>query len=214
MEVFLGSLGKAIRIRRTALYFWALPAIAGCAHANQLPKQPAMARWADVGKVCTANSPVTELPPTLRGSRGNPFDAGASRRDQWAERAELARKVPGGWGGLTRGRDGLGIYLVDTTKRVAAIKALNEQGFPYAMNIVDVKAGRWDYIQMYDWFRYINTHLHDVRVAGWSLDEGRNRLWYAVEDKDSALKLEQQLVSLNAPCWLVFIEVTGPFILN
>ena len=108
----------------------------------------------------------------------------------------------------------MAIYLLDTTKRAEALDALVRAGVPYISTGTEARAGRWTYVQLYDWFRYIHTHLRRVAVTMWSLDERRNRVVYGVETEEAGLELDRQLTALNVPCFVVFREVTGPIRLS
>ena len=73
---------------------------------------------------------------------------------------------------------------------------------------------RWTYGQIYDWFRYIHSHLHHVAVNTWALDEWRNRIYYGTVDEAAGLELDRQLAALNVPCFLVAREVVGEIHVN
>ena len=87
-------------------------------------------------------------------------------------------------------------------------------GTPYDVREADVWQGRWDFGQLYDWYRYIN----DVAV-GWpdglvsrDIDEYQNRLRYGVRDDQALNSLTELFKSAGLPCELALIEVTGPII--
>jgi hypothetical protein len=202
---------KHLEVKTYANCCLALMLLASCTHSVPPAYEARGGRWADVGKSCTAESPTPELPAVLRESLGNPFD-GRGRTGPWAQRALIARDIPGGWGGVTHREKGLGfaIYLLDTAKRAEALDALVRAGVPYISTGTEARVGRWAYVQLYDWFRYIHTHLRRVPVTMWSLDESRNRVLYGVETEEAGLELDRQLAALKVPCFLVFREVTGP----
>lgn len=175
---------------------------------------PPRSRWADVGKTCTRESPATELAAAARDSLGAPFGSGS--HDPWAERAALSRTIPGGWGGLESRQSGhpFGIYLLDTTERTAALSALLAAGVKYISADTKAVQGRWTYGQIYDWFRYIHSHLRHVAVNSWALDEWRNRIYYGTVDEAAGLELDRQLTAMNVPCFLVAREVVGEIHVN
>lgn len=203
------NLSQAYVVRSAIVSVMLLPLL-GCRHKPPYVEPPPQGRWADIGKQCTSASPATELSKSLRDSLGNPF-AAPGAQDAWAERASIARVIPGGWGGVTRPRKGLGsaIYLTDTTQRDTALAALLNAGVRYIARSSEVKQGRWTYDQLYDWFRYIHSHLRHVSVSMWALDEHNNRIFYGVEDDAAGLELDRQLTAMNVPCFLVAREVTG-----
>lgn len=190
----------------TALVF-----ICACNRKAPYVEPPPRWRWANVGKECTQNSPVTEIPASARDSLGDPFGNPGKHNNPWEKRAEISRQIPGGWGGVTRKENGFGTRLlfVDTTQRVRALVALAAAGSPFSPD-TPVSRGRWTYAQIYDWFRYIHTHLRYVAVTGWTLDEANNRIFYMVEDEAAAREFDRQLAGMNVPCFLVVREVSGP----
>lgn len=135
--------------------------------------------------------------------------------DEWAV---IARDVPGGWGGFFFENSWPTIYLVDPSQRTAAVDALYSLGVgaPFAdIRKADVWQGRWDFGQLYDWYRYIN----EVAV-GWpyglvsrDINEVRNRLVYGVLE-DSLDSFTETIESVQLPCELVVIEVMGPIIVD
>jgi hypothetical protein len=197
-----------------ALTAAALFAMSACRHKPPYVEPPPNWRWADVGKSCTPDSPATELPAASRDSTGHPFGM-PGKPDVWLTRATIAAGIPGGWGGLTarEKNPGFAIYLRDTAQRSAALAALAAAGVPYISATTEAKQGRWTYVQLYDWFRYIHSHLRRVAVNSWALDEWHNRILYGVEDEPAALELDRQLAALNVPCFLVVREVLGPIII-
>jgi hypothetical protein len=174
------------------------------------PRRP-VGSWANVGRVCTKYSPVTEIPSSDRDSLGDPFGETGKHNNPWEKRAEISRKIPGGWGGVTRKENGFGTRLlfVDTTQRIRAFEALAAAGSPFSPD-TPVKPGRWTYAQIYDWFRYIHTHLRHAAVTMWTLDEANNRILYGVENEAAAREFDRQLAGMNVPCFLVARFVTGP----
>jgi hypothetical protein len=199
------------------IFLAALVSICAC-HRKEAyvepPRRP-VGTWASVGKECTTNAPITDIPSAARDSLGHPFGSPGEHGDAWAKRAEVSRKIPGGWGGVTRKENGFGTRLlfVDTTQRARAFEALAAAGSPFSPD-TPVKQGRWSYAQIYDWFRYIHTHLRRVAVTMWTLDEANNRILYGVEDEAAAREFDRQLATMNTPCFLVARDITGPVRLN
>ena len=132
--------------------------------------------------------------------------------DQWAA---IARQVPGGWGGVFLVNGQLTIYLVHPEARDEAVAAL--YGFGIGQPRFDVRTatvlqGRWDFAQMYDWYRYINVRAWTVDGLHFTdIDEGQNRLHYGV-DSSAMGRFEGLLQGLNLPCDLVIVEATGPIV--
>jgi hypothetical protein len=103
---------------------------------------------------------------------------------------------------------------LDTTQRSAALSVLLAAGVKYISADTKAVQGRWTYGQIYDWFRYIHSHLRQVAVNSWALDEWRNRIYYGTVDESAGLELDRQLTALNVPCFLVAREVVGEIHVN
>jgi hypothetical protein len=133
-----------------------------------------------------------------------------TRDEKWAD---IARQVPGGWGGFFLDDGTPTIYLVDPTRRNEAIVALYALGVgqpTYDIRQSRVKQGRWDFAQLYDWKRFIQLHISGIRgLVMIGINEGRNRLEYGVLDPAAGRDLAAQFESLALPCGLVNITVTG-----
>lgn len=188
-----------------------IAALVGCRHKPPYVEPPPRWRWADVGKVCTPNSPAYSLPDSLRDSSAHPFRW--AQRNEWEEKAKLTQDIPGGFGGIGHREvyPRTIVYLLDTTKLADAVPALVSRGLVPANPVVGAAQGRFSYSQLYDWFRYIQMHIVGVAVVGWTLDDWRNRIFYMLEDRAAAVNLGHRLAEMNAPCFLVAIEITGPF---
>jgi hypothetical protein len=193
------------------LAFAFIAAFVGCRHKAPYVEPPPRWRWADVGKVCTPNSPAYPLPDTLRDTSAHPFRSADS--NEWEDKAKLTQDIPGGFGGIGHREvhPRTIVYLLDTTKLANAIPVLVSRGLLPPNPVVAAAQGRFSYPQLYDWFRYIHMHIHGVGVAGWTLDDRRNRIFYMLEDEAAAVNLGRRLAEMNAPCFLVAVEVTGRF---
>ena len=101
------------------------------------------------------------------------------------------------------------MYLTDTTERLDALAALNRLGVDgHAWGPdVQVRKGRWNFVQLYHWYRYINQHLGNVALSGSDIDQARNRLLYFVPTDGDKRKLEARLSALGVPCFLVAVEI-------
>lgn len=164
--------------------------------------------WADLGKACPADAPAPSLPDS---SRVEARSKQSNMNERWAD---IARGTPGGWGGhfLDDGR--WTMYLKDPTQHEAAVDTLRAQGMPVGYGYA-VRQGRWDFAQMYDWYRYLDPHVASVDGTTMSdIQEARNRLEYGVLDEEVRAELEGVLSELDVPCHLVAIQRTGPWILD
>src|SRR5438105_8488100 len=141
-----------------------------CAHPSPGP------RWAPLGRSCPADAPAVELPAAQRDSLGGPVpESRATIDDRWAE---AARELPGGFAGKML-EGGLVVFLVDTTQRDAALAALAARGGLEGRDPkrVRVRKVRWNFAQLYDWYRYFGVHVR--RAAGLvpsDIDVARSRM--------------------------------------
>ena len=186
-----------------------IAALAGCRHKAPYIEPPPRWRWADVGKVCTDESPSYPLPDSLRDTSAHPFRW--AHGNDYEDKANLTRDIPGGFGGIGHREvhPRTLVYLLDTTRLAAAIPALIAKGLLPPNPLVAAAQARFSYQQLYDWFRYIQMHIRGVGIAGWTLDERRNRIFYMLADEAAAVNLGKRLAEMNAPCFLVAVEVTG-----
>jgi len=126
----------------------------------------------------------------------------------------MARTVPGGFGGyFLRTSDGREtIYLKQPGMKTDALAALNARpvtGTTLGPDVVVVR-GRWDYVQLHEWYRYLVPRLWGTGLVSTDLDEGANRILIGVADEPSRRRLEARLAALDVPCFLVAIEVGPP----
>lgn len=175
-----------------------------CAHPSPAPG------WADLGQSCPASAPVAEVPAAVRDSLPSPR-FGATVDDRWAE---AARELPGGFAGEIIEGSRI-VFLVDTTQRDAALAALAARGGLEGSDPqrVRVRKVRWNFAQLYDWYRYLNLHVwRDAGVVTGDIDESNNRITYGVMGESGRRRLERLLAQLRPPppCFLVAIEVVGP----
>jgi hypothetical protein len=160
-------------------------------------------------QACPPNAPGPSVPAAIRESLA-PFPQGpqATIDDRWAV---TAREIPGGFAGIIL-EGGPVVFLVDTTKRDAAVAALiARHALPGRHpERARVRKARWDFAQLHEWYEYLNGHLTgDSGFAMSDIDEGHNRLTYGVADSAARQRFEARLASLPVPCGLVVVEVTG-----
>jgi hypothetical protein len=158
---------------------------------------------------CDPNLPGPSLAEDLRLTLPPPDPA-----DSDAQWADIARQAPGGWGGVFLGSNNtLTIYLVDPTKETEAKTVLFSVGvgLPRDIRTAQVRKGRWDFAQLFDWYRYIQPHINFSNgVSFTDIDEAANRLHYGMVSSEAMASLEATFQSLNLPCELVIVDVVGP----
>jgi hypothetical protein len=166
-------------------------------------------RWARLGRICFPNAPAPSLPAVARDS----LPTHVGREDEDDRWARIARDVPGGFGGyFLRGPGGPAvIYLREPKRKAEALTALNARPFGGSTigNDVLVERGRWDYVQLHEWYRYLTARLEEPGLVSTDLDAARNRITIGVVDAAARRRLEARLTALGVPCFLVAIEV-GP----
>jgi len=146
------------------------------------------------------------LDPSLRLP---PVTGWQTMDDHWAA---IAREVPGGWGGVFLVDGQPTIYLVHPDKRddaVAALYALGIGESVFDVRLSTVLQGRWDFAQLYDWYRYINVRawtMDGLRTS--DIDEVQNRLVYGF-DSSAVTQFESVLETLDLPCDLVTVAAAG-----
>jgi hypothetical protein len=158
-------------------------------------------------KACPLYAPAASVPPAARDSL--PLGIFLSpTKERWVQ---LAREVPGGFGGIID-EGGVPItYLVDTGQHRDAVAALVAEGVLKKTEETRVRGARWDFAQLYDWYRYLTLHveLPGRDVVAWGIDEGQNRLYFAMLDEPARRRFERALARLHLPCFLVTLQVTG-----
>ena len=190
-------------LARTALGWLVVGELSACQSAGD------GARWASSKRWCTPNAPATSIPAAARDS----LPAYDSVLDVRGRRASLAHVVPGGFGGffLDFKDHAPTILLTDPSRRGEAIPVLAARGID-GMGIgpdVRVRRGRWDYAQLFEWYRYLDPRIAipGVDFVSLGIDEVGNRIEYGVASKGGRKRLEQRLKALGVPCYLVAIRI-------
>ena len=177
--------------------------------------------WARLSHTCPNDAPVRFAPV-------RPPPPGRVMRD--AQTAELSRQAPGGFGGLFLDYDPpsapgaarrletrhVVVFLVDTTKRDAALRALETPTHPdrFPLNVVGarVRPARWSYAELYDWYGLLINVLARDGIVGTGIDVKHNRIHVGVENAAARQRLERQLARLDLPCFLVGVGIDRPHI--
>lgn len=177
----------------------------GCTH-------PASNPWVDLRRPCSPDAPAVSVPAAARDSLPRYAHRSHTMDD---DLADLAREVPGGYGSFVLQGTIPVLSLVDTTQLAAVAAALLARGVftERQARKARVRRARWDFAQLHEWFRYFVLHgiEEDSGLVSSDIDEGENRITYGVLDETARKRLERRLARLNLPCFLVTIEVTGPF---
>lgn len=168
--------------------------------------------WAALDTPCPTDAPAHSLPEAEREALP-PVPEEPRTLDVIF--AELAAQVPGGFGGFYYVEQRLTLYLVDPAAREQAIASLRElapeAGFEHIVPELSDAAvwhGRWDFAQLYDWYRYLAPHVWAIEGVHMSdIAENRNRIEYGVLDDSARQRLTRVLIELDIPCFLVAIEI-------
>ena len=152
---------------------------------------------------CAGNPPGVDLPDSLRDS------AQYSESDLEDRSIAIARRFPTYAGYRYRGRfydvwftdTAAGRALLDTIVRLEKIE--NVDSLPFEVGQV-----RWNYAQLYDWFKYLSPRLmrnNKVWMSG--VDPYTNRIVFHVSDTVVRHETDSQLVAWNVPCGLVRLQL-------
>jgi hypothetical protein len=164
----------------------------------------------------------------LAPPRAPPPPGRVRTRDDHA--AELARRVPGGYGGLYVEYDPplqpdgairfetrrAVVFLVDTTQSEAALRALSSTAHPvqFRLNVAHARTrpARWSFAELYDWYGLLHNIVWREGIVSSGIDAKQNRIVYGVENAARRERLERQLALLDLPCFLVGVLVARPFV--
>lgn len=215
------------RSLRTLLLAFGLPACSHASiHATDDPARapvlpPSDSSWARLPRACPRDAPIRLAPV-----RPPPPPGSAHLRD--AHTAELSRQAPGGFGGLFIEHDvppepvagsrahtrQVVVFLVDTTERDAALRALETPSHPdrFPLNVVgaQVRPARWSYAELYDWQGVLLAGGVREGVVSTGIDVKGNRIVFGVLDAAGRQRFEGQLARFDLPCFLVGVEIVGP----
>jgi hypothetical protein len=126
--------------------------------------------------------------------------------------AALAARVPGGFAGVHMDNGMPVLRLVDVSQAPeakAALAGIFDERFDIAD--ADVRAARWDYRQLMDWwyFLYLRKGIMPGASGYMGVDVLQNRVQYGVEDARQRDRILRELSALDLPCGLVHIDVGG-----
>ena len=157
---------------------------------------------------CDPDSPGPSIAGAMR-DRLPPFPPSGhwTINEIWAD---IARQVPGGWGGFFVMDDQPVHYLVYPDRKDEALAALDALGVesPFTSREPAVRQGRWDFAQLYDWYTYILVTVPWHPALEYTdIDEMRNRLVYSVSDTQAVESLTSALENADLPCELVIVQV-------
>lgn len=136
--------------------------------------------------------------------------------------ADLARAVPGGFGGLWLQGDVLHVNLVDLSREAEARAALKErlrgefgpgaggQRGRVELDRIVFHQGRYDYVQLTAWYARLPAGLGYEGVITTDIDERRNRIVVGVESAAAAERVRRRVAELGIPAEAVLVERGEP----
>jgi hypothetical protein len=135
--------------------------------------------------------------------------------DEWQR---IAQHVPGGWAGLYfDGQHRLTVNFVDTTDLSSSLASLAPYftRYSFARGSVLINVVRWDWIQLNDWYRYLElvAGLPDG-VSFTDIQEVNNRLEFGAATPADRDVLLRRLDQLGVPCWLAAVTIEGYAVLK
>lgn len=135
-------------------------------------------------------------------------------------KARLALAVPGGFAGAYLENLKLVVLLTDTTQRTAALQALDSllpKIYPTrSFSILDAKTfpARWNFAQLYAWYVYLTSRVSGNDAPVVSLDERGNLISVGARDSTALRRVIARVNTLDVPCRLVHVEVSGAVVVN
>lgn len=182
-------------------------ATAGCTDATSPGSDADPFSWAATGGVCTDETPISPLPDSLRAALP---EAGAFRTSD-QDQVEFARRVPGGYAGRYLEDGELVIMLVDTTQLDAVVAELELTSWYRPEAVVRARQARWDFGQLYDWYRHLAQYIHVVDgLTMTDIDEVENRIQYGVISEAARAELVAVLQTAAISCHLVATAIVEP----
>jgi hypothetical protein len=137
--------------------------------------------------------------------------------------AELARAVPGGFGGLWLEGSVLHVNLVDLSKRQQAQAALKTelrgefgpgaatgQRASVELDRIVFHQGRYDYVQLTGWYARLPASLGYEGVTSTDIDERQNRIRIGVRDDGNAERVRRRIPDLGIPPEAVLVQREEP----
>jgi hypothetical protein len=137
---------------------------------------------------------------------------------------DMAQRVPGGFAGLymthVNGRRTPVLMFVDTTNVDVALDTLAVYHLAgiqsFARDSVSLRLVHWNWVQLYEWYRYIFVHstvLPDDWVMS-DIDEVQNHLTFGAASYAGRDTLVARLIALGVPCWLATVDRVPPAVLK
>ena len=180
--------------------------------------------WADLGKSCGPDAAKYGVP------EGSDPGAGGPRTGRRLF-TELAQVVPGGFGGYwfkaddrsDRERDPeaeqeLMVAVVDPREREEALSTLADVagdmgidgGIASQLPDAEICQARWDHVELHHWYEKLWDEIFAIDgVSMGGISEQDNRIMFGGSE-EALVAVEAKLRELDAPCYLVALEVVGP----
>jgi hypothetical protein len=170
---------------------------------DPLPVDPLLVRVRD------CSGPATSLDPAL-AAKLPPRDGRMSPDDEWAD---LAERVPGGFAGVLYVAGKPVLMLTDPSRAAEAKTALAAALVGFDVRDARVQKARWNFAQLVDWYNFLGTPVFDTPgLSSGDKDEVINRIHYGVVDSAARDRLLRTLSSIQLPCDLIAVEITGPIV--
>jgi hypothetical protein len=169
-------------------------------------------------RVRACEGPATSLPSALAAGLRPPPAAGAPGVHLTIddELAALARRAPGGFAGVFYDAQDRGqpVLLLTDPARASEAKAALASGVPhFPVAAAEVRGARWDFAQLYDWYRYLREQgiwNAGTGLTATDIDERANRLYLGTADQAARDRMVDQLGALGLPCDLVLVGISPP----
>jgi len=175
--------------------------------------------WAN-GAGCQAGSPALSLSAARHDSLPAYPDSLPLSLDEVFYRAAL--HTPGGFAGAylepVNGRNTTVLMFVNLTNARAALDSLTPY-YPWshaslAPDSVRFRKVRWDWVQLYDWYRYLLIVAGVDGLSVTDIQEVNNRLEFGAATAEDRGRVLRRLSELGVPCWLAAVSVQGYAVLK
>jgi hypothetical protein len=199
----------------------AVALLSGCSDANGpggAGSNPAI--WANgTGQACATSAPAASLPPDLVATLPPipPLDQlqHVLGDELWAS---FAQHIPGGWAGFLNANGKLVLLFADTTNLTESLDSVAIYGpsfgihLPASRDLVEIRQTRWSWIQLYQWYEYLNNQsiLAQPGATSGDIDEAMNRLHYSGATRSARNAILAKLAAMHVPCWLAAVDTMPP----
>lgn len=181
---------------------------AACSDPTQPPIDPAKEAVRELLRYPDCAGPATSVDPAFDVTL--PLETYLRAHELFAA---LAKELPGGFAGVFHDKDQPVLLLTDPAQSSTVKEALA----PYVLNLspidlarAEVRAARWDFAQLSNWYTYIFRHTSVGATPGITrsdTDVALNRILVSVESVAARDRVVNALRDVGLPCDLIALEI-------